>query len=99
MYTIKEYYRVNTIDELKNALYQSGPCYISFPVYDTRPEFWRPKGNEPLRGGHALAVVGYNKEGFIIRNSWGRYWGNNGYFEMSYDSFEYFSFNWWRLIL
>ena len=24
-------------------------------------------------------MVGYNKEGFIIRNSWGTEWGDNGY--------------------
>lgn len=86
-YVIKEYYRINTIDELKNALYQSGPCYISFPVYDTRPEFWRQKSDESLRGGHAVVVVGYNKEGFIIRNSWGTRFGDGGYVIYPYGDF------------
>ncbi len=30
------------------------------------------------RGGHAIAIVGYDKDGFIIRNSWGTDWGDKG---------------------
>jgi len=32
------------------------------------------------RGGHAICVVGYTKDGrFIIRNSWGTSWGDKGF--------------------
>lgn len=30
-------------------------------------------------GGHAVTVVGYTPDGFIIKNSWGRAWGMQGY--------------------
>jgi C1A family cysteine protease len=32
-------------------------------------------------GGHAMCIVGYDDSvnGFIIENSWGKYWGENGY--------------------
>jgi C1A family cysteine protease len=45
-----------------------------------------------VRGGHAVAVVGYRKDGrFIVRNSWGTSWGVKGfgYVKPSYiaDSF------------
>jgi hypothetical protein len=74
-YVISEYARVNTIEELKTALYQNGPCYIAFPTYKTRPEFWRRKTPDEARvGGHAVAVVGYTESGFILRNSWGKSW-------------------------
>jgi hypothetical protein len=86
-YCIKEYARVLTIDDLKMALYQNGPCYISFPMYNELTEFWRPVNNEKVQGGHAVAVVGYNKNGFILRNSWGIFYGNNGHAIYPYEDF------------
>lgn len=78
-YVISEYALVKTIDGLKEALNIYGPCLIAFPVYKSFPELWKPsvEGEESI-GGHAMAVVGYNKDGFIIRNSWGKDWNGNG---------------------
>ena len=51
-------------------------------------------GTESLLGGHAVAIVGYDDTmpvagrangRFIVRNSWGTGWGDNGYFYMPYD--------------
>lgn len=39
-------------------------------------DVYRP---ETVRGGHAVCLVGYDKKGFIVRNSWGRGWGNTGF--------------------
>lgn len=38
-------------------------------------------------GGHSVMCVGYDdaKGAFIIRNSWGKDWGQDGYFEMPYE--------------
>lgn len=36
-------------------------------------------------GGHAVTVVGYTLDGFLIKNSWGRGWGMEGYAVVSYD--------------
>ncbi|HYJ81580.1 MAG TPA: C1 family peptidase [Allosphingosinicella sp.] len=34
----------------------------------------------PRHGGHAVAVVGYRADGrFILRNSWGKTWGDQGF--------------------
>lgn len=36
--------------------------------------------------GHAVALVGYTPEGFIVRNSWGSSWGDKGF---AYASNQY----------
>ena len=85
---IAEYAAVHTIEGLKTALYQNGPCYIAFPVYDERPEFWRRSSPDvQLSGGHAVTIVGYDAEGFIIRNSWGTGFGTDGYVIYPYSDF------------
>ena len=35
---------------------------------------------DTVRGGHAVCIVGYRADGrFIVRNSWGTSWGDNGF--------------------
>lgn len=80
---IKSYARINSLIDLKKSLYENGPCLIAFPVYNYSSQFWI-NNNNTMKGGHATTVVGYNKEGFIIRNSWGPDWGNNGYCNYTY---------------
>ena len=38
-------------------------------------------------GGHALCIVGYDDDlgGFIVENSWGKHWGDNGFFLLKYE--------------
>ena len=38
-------------------------------------------------GGHAMCVVGYDDRlgGFIVENSWGKEWGDGGFFLLKYD--------------
>ena len=38
------------------------------------------------RGGHCVALVGYRKDSFIVRNSWGTGWGDKGF---AYASLPY----------
>lgn len=34
---------------------------------------------ETATGGHAVVLVGYDQQGFYVRNSWGDTWGKRGY--------------------
>jgi C1A family cysteine protease len=86
-YKCKNYALVNTIATLKVALYKNGPCYIAFPCYNYGGRFWKQQNKEQIKGGHAVTVVGYDKNGFIIRNSWGTDWCNNGYTVYPYGDF------------
>jgi hypothetical protein len=38
-------------------------------------------------GGHAVAIVGYTNQGFIIQNSWGKSWGFNGFALLPYEDY------------
>ena len=38
-----------------------------------------------VRGGHAVCLVGYTRDHFIVRNSWGSRWGHRGFAYASND--------------
>ena len=64
---IKSYAFISELENLKNSLVQNGPCLITFPVYNYGMEMWKPESaNQTFRGGHAMVVVGYTHESFII---------------------------------
>jgi C1A family cysteine protease len=46
-----------------------------------------PQTSEKLSGGHAILLCGYfhNDRHFIVRNSWGKEWGQHGYCLMPYS--------------
>jgi hypothetical protein len=37
-----------------------------------------PAGTGARDQGHAFAIVGYTRDGFIVQNSWGASWGRGG---------------------
>ncbi|MFY9329707.1 MAG: C1 family peptidase [Georgfuchsia sp.] len=41
-------------------------------------------GKPSRKGGHAFALVGFNRTGFVIQNSWGKGWGAGGFAVISY---------------
>ena len=41
-------------------------------------------GQRSRSGGHAFALVGFNRDGFVVQNSWGRAWGTDGFAVLTY---------------
>lgn len=90
--------RVSTVKGMKSALASKHPIIIGVPLYESfmakafaeSGEMTLPKKGEKVVGGHAMAMVGYDdaKESFIVRNSWGKGWGQSGYFYMPYEYFQ-----------
>jgi hypothetical protein len=79
--TLGAYYRLGTrISDFHAALNETGVVYCSADVH----EGWeKPKrGVIPFEGvslgGHAFAIIGYDRRGFWVQNSWTRKWGDNG---------------------
>lgn len=67
-------------------LNQHGPILVGLNVDHTWDNATATGGNldtflpDTVRGGHAVAVVGYTAAGrFILRNSWGTTWGDKGF--------------------
>ena len=93
---VTSYQRAADFDAVIDAITSGYPVTIGFSVYSSfdSPAVARtgimpyPNVNkEKLLGGHAVLIVGYNKNNntFIVRNSWGKYWGDNGYFYMPFQ--------------
>lgn len=80
---------------MKGCLADGYPFVFGFTVYESfeSPEVARtgvlqmPAPKEGVVGGHAVVAVGYDdqNERFMIRNSWGKNWGQKGYFTMPYS--------------
>jgi C1A family cysteine protease len=75
-----------TLDDWRTWLATKGPILTRLDVDRTWDEAKQHKGNmdayrpQTARGGHAVTLVGYTPERFIVRNSWGTTeWGDKGF--------------------
>ena len=96
---ITSYYRITAtggqelIDAIKRALQAQHVVVFGMIVdqdYINAPGdgvIAMPKPNRVSAGGHAQVIVGYddNKRRWIVRNSWGIWWGDRGYAYVPYD--------------
>ncbi len=84
---VKDYYRVDSLDEIMQALALGFPVSFGAMIYDSfmsvggNGNVTMPAAGEASMGGHAMLIVGYdrNERQFLVRNSWGTQWGDNGY--------------------
>jgi C1A family cysteine protease len=73
------------IDDVKKVLSGGCPVHVAMNTGSTFSEVGRdglfnaaeaPSG---MHGRHAMLIVGYTGNFFIVKNSWGTDWGENGY--------------------
>ncbi len=91
---ITSYHRILTLDDMRICLAGGFPFVFGFTVYESFESQQvaqtgivdMPKPGEKVLGGHAVLAVGYDdsQQRFIVRNSWGASWGQNGYFTIPY---------------
>ena len=97
--------RNNAIDlhAIKENISQGAPVVIGMQVGGSymQPmmgkDLWEPSEEDRSMlgfGGHAQCVVGYDDRkyggAFLLMNSWGPQWGNNGFAWVRYPDFKYF---------
>jgi len=95
-------YKINTFtsffyQDLRSKIILYGPITFAMEIrtdfYDVKDEIYVPgpisETNKYL-GGHAMIIVGYNddEEYWIVKNSWGTIWGDEGYGKISYDAHD-----------
>lgn len=101
------YYAVNSLAELRRALANGYPVVGGFVCFDnlSSPYTWNtgiiqmPSGT--MAGAHAVCFVGYDDNTKLVKfkNSWGTYWGDEGYGYLPYAFFEQnYVFDMWALI-
>jgi hypothetical protein len=87
----KGWERTSDKETIKSALQEYGAVYVGFAVYSDfsyyKKGYYEYKSGY-LRGYHAVAVVGFDNEGFKVKNSWGTGWGDNGYFWIKYNQMQ-----------
>ena len=77
-------------DELKRFISKYGCCMLGLAITDgwyyadIFSKAWIPSGSV-VEGGHAVLAVGYNHNGVIIKNSWGKDWGDFGFAVLSWE--------------
>jgi C1A family cysteine protease len=74
------------LTDWKTWLAQNGPILVGLDVDESWDDAGAHGGKidvfkpDTVRGGHAVALVGYRSDGrFIVRNSWGTGWGDQGF--------------------
>lgn len=95
---VLSYHRIVSLLEMRRCLAEGFPFVFGFTVYDSFESaaveqagvLDLPKPAERVLGGHAVMAVGYNEAAkrFTVRNSWGKEWGQGGYFTMPYAYLE-----------
>lgn len=91
-FKIHSYAKISTKQEIKEFLYLNKlPVPFAIDTYNGMlidennniivPDF----DKDECTGGHMMLVIGWNEKGFIIQNSWGKDWGNNGLAILPYD--------------
>jgi len=81
--------------QMQGCLAEGYPFVFGFTVYDSFESqevaasgiVPMPSPGEGVQGGHCVVAVGYDDESrtFIVRNSWGTSWGQQGYCMMPYE--------------
>ncbi|HEV8397940.1 MAG TPA: C1 family peptidase [Vicinamibacterales bacterium] len=105
------YYRIDkrSVVDMQAAICEVGAIYCSgnvhagwfaspFPQQNGIAYINAAPGAENT-GGHAFALVGYNRYGFIVQNSWGPKWGTKGFAILPYADWVARGTDAWAVVL
>ena len=84
------YVGLGSDENTKISLIKYGPVIMAMNWYS---DLWIDKYNvihttqerKNICGAHCMVIYGWNKDGWLVQNSWGKSWGNNGRCIIPYD--------------
>ena len=86
---ITSYYRVYSENEIKASLMEHGPVIFAMEWYSDikiKNGIMNTKQESSSQNGHhCMVIYGWNKDGWLMQNSWGSLWGNKGRAIIPYD--------------
>ena len=86
-YRFSSYYSVKSKNEIKTALMKNGPVIFAIPWYDdiiVENDIIKTS-QQGDAGGHCMVIYGWNKNGWLIQNSWSEKWADQGRAVLPYD--------------
>lgn len=105
---------IDSVVDMQSAIFEVGAIYCSAGVHDgwnepqasatkdrTDPFNYLPSVSDVVQeenGGHAFAIVGYTRDGFIVQNSWNTGWGFHGFAIMSYQDWVTHGWDAWVVV-
>ena len=66
-------------------MYATGLVHSGWSDVDPKTGLISFNGRQDIIGGHAFALVAYDREGFWLQNSWGPTWGRRGFAQIKYS--------------
>ncbi len=95
----------NTLINMKSSLANNLPFVVGILIFEsdtvaTTGIVPMPHDKDPILGGHAVLVVGYDdiKQVWIIRNSWGNILGDEGYLPYDYLINDNYASDLWTIV-
>lgn len=90
------YCRLYSEREIKKALMNQCAVVVCITTFkgNMKTHIEIPTKDSIKSGGHAMCCIGWNKDGWILQNSWGSFWGDRG---KCYLPYAYPVDEWWGL--
>merc|ERR1712051_844122 len=92
----KTSYAINGAVNMQKDIMTKGPIQVGFTVYSSfmsyKSGIYHKHRKDQVEGGHAVKIVGWgtadSHDYWVVANSWGATWGEEGFFRILRDKNE-----------
>lgn len=83
---ISAYYKLNNADEIKTAIMRDGVVVACMDTYEGAKlvdNVYTYDASKP-KGRHCVLIIGWTRDGWLVQNSWGYFYGDGGRFYLPF---------------